>query len=379
MREEDRKRYADAGRELAEIERALAKLPAPRLVYAGTVYSGSGAFTGTGPNGGKPRVIQVLSRGDVLNPREIAAPGALPVIAGIPAPFALDDSAPEGERRAALARWIADPRNPLTWRSIVNRVWQYHFGRGLVDSPNDFGRMGQQPTHPELLDWLAADFRDNGQSLKRLHRLIVTSTTYRQVSTLTGKQEAALAKDADNRFLWRMNRRHLEAEAIRDSVLAVSGQLDSTMGGPSFQDFVVEHPEHSPHYEYRLFDPENSKSHRRSIYRFIVRSQPQPFMATLDCADPSMSVEKRNESQTALQALALLNDQLMLVMAKHFAERLSKDCANPDAVIERAFLLALGRAPRPDERDTMTAYARQFGLPNACRVIFNLNEFVFVD
>jgi mono/diheme cytochrome c family protein len=380
MSVESRNTFTDAGRALAETDKAIGKLPPPRKVYAGTIQNGTGAFTGTGPNGGRPRIIHVLYRGDVQNPRETVDPGALPVIPGVPGRFSLEDAAPEGERRAALARWITNQRNPLTWRSIVNRVWEYHFGRALVDSPNDFGRMGQQPTHPELLDWLAAEFRDGGQSLKQLHRLIVTSATYRQSSIETeASRQAAQSADADNRLLWRMNRRRLEAEAIHDSVLSAAGQLDLTMGGPSYQDFVIEHPEHSPHYEYRLFDPEDPKSHRRSIYRFIVRSQPQPFMTTLDCADPSMSVEKRNESMTALQALALLNDQLMLAMAAHFAQRIAKESGTPEEQIERAYLLALGRKPRTDEHDALTAYAKQHGMANACRVIFNLNEFVFVD
>jgi len=380
MSEESRQALAAAGRALADTDKAIAQLPSPRMVYAGTIHNGSGAFAGTGPNGGKPRIIHVLSRGDVQNPRETVGPGALPVIPGVPGRFSLDDAEPEGARRAALARWITDKRNPLTWRSIVNRVWEYHFGRGLVDSPNDFGRMGQQPTHPELLDWLAAEFRDGGQSLKDLHRLIVTSATYRQGSTETeASRKAAQSADADNRLLWRVNRRRLEAEAIHDSVLSAAGQLDLKMGGPSYQDFVIEHPEHSPHYEYRLFDPEDPKSHRRAIYRFIVRSQPQPFMTTLDCADPSMSVEKRNESMTALQALALLNDQLMLAMAGHFAQRIVKECGKPEQQIDRAYLLALGRKPRAEERDALAAYANQYGMANACRVIFNLNEFVFVD
>jgi hypothetical protein len=380
MSEQSRKALAETGRALADTDKAIAQIPPPRMVYAGTIHNGSGAFAGTGPNGGKPRIIHVLARGDVQNPRETVGPGALPVIPGVPGRFSLDDAAPEGVRRAALARWITDRRNPLTWRSIVNRVWEYHFGRGLVDSPNDFGRMGQQPTHPELLDWLAAGFRDGGQSFKELHRLIVTSATYRQSSNETeASRKAAQSADADNRLLWRMNRRRLEAEAIHDSVLSAAGQLDLKMGGPSYQDFVIEHPEHSPHYEYRLFDPEDPKSHRRAIYRFIVRSQPQPFMTTLDCADPSMSVEKRNESMTALQALALLNDQLMLAMAGHFAQRIVKECGKPEQQIDRAYLLALGRKPRAEERDALAAYANQYGMANACRVIFNLNEFVFVD
>jgi len=244
MSDENRKSFAEVGRELADAEKGISELPPPHSVYAGTVHTGTGAFVGTGGRGGQPRVIQVLHRGDVNSPREVVEPGTVPIIDGLPSRFALPPEAPEGERRAALARWLTDSRNPLTWRSIVNRVWQYHFGRGLVDSPNDFGRMGQQPTHPELLDWLAVEFRDGGQSIKQLHRLIVTSATYRQASCASGDATAAEAIDADNRFLWRMNRRKLEAEAVRDSVLSVAGRLDLTMGGPSFRDFVIEQPAH---------------------------------------------------------------------------------------------------------------------------------------
>ena len=153
--------------------------------------------------------------------------------------------------------------------------------------------MGQLPTHPELLDWLALEFRDGGQSLKALHRLIVTSATYRQASA---GNPAAESVDADNAFLWRMNRRKLEAEAIRDAALAAAGKLEQTMYGPSFQDFVIEHPEHSPHYEYQLQPLDDPRIFRRAVYRFLVRSKPQPFMTVLDCADPSMQVEKRNET-----------------------------------------------------------------------------------
>ena len=162
---------------LRDVAKELEQLPKPQMFFAGTVHYGSGNFSGT--DGGKPRVIHVLSRGDVRKPKAEVGPGALPL-------FLLCRHGSISRRRwtkgaaFGLARWISDPRNPLTWRSIVNRVWQYHFGRGLVDTPNDFGRMGQKPTHPELLDWLAAEFRDHGQSLKQLHRLIVTSAVYRQ-------------------------------------------------------------------------------------------------------------------------------------------------------------------------------------------------------
>ncbi len=272
-------------------------------------------FPGTGPDGGKPRPIFVLARGQVTQPGKEAVPGALSMLTFEPARFAIPPTAPEGARRAALAQWISDERNPLTWRSIVNRVWQYHFGRGLVATPNDFGRNGGLPSHPELLDWLATEFRDSGGSIKQLHRLIVTSATYRQSSTSNATAEKI---DADDTLLWRQNRRKLEAEAVRDSVLAASGHLDLTMGGPGWQDFVVEHPEHSPHYEYDRADPEDAKTWRRSIYRFIVRSQTQPWMTSLDCADPSMRVDRRNESLSALQALALLNNGFVVTQARHF-------------------------------------------------------------
>ena len=370
---------------IAVVESDLKSLPREQRVYAGTVHHGSGTFLGTGASGGKPRPIFILNRGNVTQPGEEVGAGGLSCL-GIPFPDGqarrLPHESPgpglvpakeEGERRAALARWLTDPRNSLTWRSIVNRVWQYHFGRGIVDTPNDFGRMGALPTHPELLDWLAVEFRDSGQSLKKLHKLMVMSHTYQQISS------APNSIDSDNRYLWRSNRRRLEAEALRDAVLAVAGKLDASMGGPSFQDFVIEHPAHSPHYEYHLHDPDDPKSHRRSIYRFIVRSQPQPFMATLDCADPSLRVDKRNESLSALQALATLNNGFMVAMSRHFAERIEKESHDPAEQVQTMFRLALSRPPTAEEQAAFVEYAQQHGLANACRIVINLNEFAFVD
>jgi hypothetical protein len=202
----------------------------------------------------------------------------------------------------------------LTTRVIVNRVWQYHFGHGLVETANDFGRMGLPPTHPELLDWLATGFRDSGGSFKSLHKLIVTSATYRQSSIISNAKGSET--DAGNTLLWKQTPRKLEAEAVRDAVLAVSGKLDLRMGGPGWQDFVIEHPEHSPHYQYDKADPNDPKTWRRAVYRFIVRSQTQPFMTALDCADPSMRVDKRNESVSPAQALSLLNNGFMVTMCR---------------------------------------------------------------
>ena len=319
--------------EVDVVKAALKALPAQCRVYAGTVHMGSGAFKGRGEMGGRPRAIHVLARGDVRSPGKAVGAGAVPVIPNAEPRFQLPDDHTEGARRVALAEWIVHKQNPLTWRTIVNRVWLYHFGRGIVDSPNDFGRLGQLPTHPELLDWLAVEFRDGGQSIKHLHRLIVNSSVYRQTS---GGNAAASVVDASNRFLWRMNRRKLEAEALRDSVLLVSGKLDTTMYGPGFRDFVLEKPEHSPHYQYHKHDPDDASSHRRSVYRFLVRSQPQPFMDTLDCADPSLLVDKRNETLTALQALATLNNKFMVRMAEHFAARLEDESTERAEQIRRA-------------------------------------------
>ena len=273
------------------------------------------------------------------------------------------------------AHWLVDKHNPLTWRSIVNRVWQYHFGRGIVDSPNDFGRMGATPTHPELLDWLAAEFRDGPQSIKQLHRLICTSAVYRQSSAGNSEFEAT---DGANQFLWRMNRRRLEAEAVHDSVLSVAGQLNSERGGPPFRAFGFKDDE-SPHYDYDEYDPNDPLSHRRSVYRLIVRSVPDPFMATLDCPDPSALVAKRNETLTPLQSLALLNNKFMVAMADRFAARIEPMGTNTNERLAAAWRLAFGREPDEDELASLVEYANRFGLANACRLIFNMNEFVFVD
>ena len=354
------------------VEEDLAALPEPNYVYAATAdYKGTGNFNPPG----EMRVIHVLNRGDVDQPGAEAVPGTVGCIPALPARFDLPANHTEGDRRAALAQWLTAERNPLTWRSIVNRVWQYHFGHGIVDTPNDFGRMGTPPTHPELLDWLAASFLEHGQSLKWLHRLIVTSATYRQAST---HDTANAVIDDSNRYLWRMNRRQLEAEAFRDSVLALSGKLDLTMGGPGVDLFRFV-DDHSPRYLYEEHDPRDETAYRRSIYRFIVRSVPDPLMTTLDCADPSQSVPVRTETVTALQALTALNNPMIVRQADYFAERLkSMADATPDQIIA-GFRLALCREPSEDERALLTAYAEEHGLPAACRLIYNTNEFMYVD
>ncbi len=350
--------------QLDSLAGALGELPKPRMVFAAAPdFKAEGSFT---PADG-PRPVHVLARGDVNQEGVEAIPRALSCVDDLESVFGGEAATSEGARRAALAHWISDPKNPLTWRSIVNRVWHYHFGRGIVDTPSDFGHMGSLPTHPELLDWLSTWFLDNGQSLKALHRLIVTSATYRQVST---GNEAGEGIDAGNALLWRMNRRQLDAESLRDAVLSVSGKLDTTMGGPGFDLFAFK-DDHSPGYFYDQHDVDDPKSFRRSIYRFIVRSVPDPFMETLDCADPSQNVPARNTTITALQALAVMNNAFVVRQAEHLAERAGD--------LARAFWLALGREADAEERGILEAYAGRHGLAAACRVILNGNEFVFVD
>ncbi|MBA2117835.1 DUF1553 domain-containing protein [Bremerella alba] len=373
---EMQQRYDAVTDQLARVDQQLESLPARDHIYAGSIHHGSGAFRGTGPSGGEPREIRLLYRGNVSTPGPVVSPKSLDCIEGLSAELNLEDDSSEGQRRAALARWLTDSRNPLTWRSIVNRIWQYHMGQAIVATPNDFGRMGQLPTHPELLEWLAMEFRDGGQSLKQMHRLIVLSATYRQSSHDITRYDQV---DKNNRYFWRAQRRHLDSEELRDTVLSVAGKLDLKMWGPSFQNFVIEKPQHSPHYQYHLHDPDDPKSHRRSIYRFLVRSQTDPFMTVFNCADPSMQVAQRNNSITPLQALSMMNNKLTIVMAQHFAERVEEERDSLDQQVARAMELALGRSPRSEEMDALTTYAQQHGLANTCRLILNLNEFVLVD
>jgi hypothetical protein len=357
---------------IAEAETALKALPSGKMVYAAaTHFAPQGSFK---PTEGKPRPIHVLQRGEVQRPGDEVAPCVLPL--SLNANWQLESGLSESQRRAELARWLTRPDHPLVWRSIVNRIWQYHFGQGIVATPNDFGRMGAEPTHPQLLDWLACEFRDGGQSFKALHRLIVTSSVYRQSSD-NNEQNAAI--DGSNQYLWRMNRRRLEAEEIRDSILSVSGALDPSAGGPGFYLFELEHPQHSPHYEYHKFDPSNPASHRRSIYRFIVRSQPNPWMTTLDCADSSQSTPRRNETLTSLQALSLLNNRFNLVMAERFAQRLQQQTTALEDQVDLAMQLTTQRRPEPEEHREFTDFARQHGLTNLCRFMLNLSEFVYLD
>lgn len=244
-------------------------------------------------------------------------------------------------------------------------------------SLNDFGKMGQVPSHPELLDYLAATLRDEGGSLKKISRLIVTSAVYRQG---TGHDAKNALIDVDNNYLWHMNRTRLDAESFRDAVLQVSGRLDLTMGGPSVQHFTLGPAIHvTPLVEYTTFDWNSPAARRRSVYRFLFRTLPDPFMDALDCADSSQLSEKRATSVTPLQALALLNNPFMFRHAEALAKQI--EAAGPTskervAALCRALYL---RAPKNDENEKLSAFAERHGWANLCRMMLNSSEFLFVD
>ena len=326
----------------------------------------------------EPPPIHVLDRGDPETPTGIlASAGAVSAVDVLDAEFVA--AAGEGERRRALARWITDARNPFTARVWVNRIWQQHFGRGIVETPSDFGERGARPTHPRLLDWLASELMANGWSTKHIHRLIVTSRAYRQVSAGledTERTRHARATDSENRFLWRMNPRRLEVEALRDSVLLAAGSLRSRMHGPGYEAFRYEE-EYAP--EYHPVDEDRPEWWRRTIYRFVVRSTPDPFLTTLGCPDPSTWTPRRIPATTATQALAMFNNRFMLSQSARFAERLRRVSTTVREQIARAYQLAFQR--NPDESESVNAedLVRDAGVVALCRGLFNTAEFAWVD
>ena len=370
-------KLAEVEIKLKEVNQQLSAMPPARMVYSGT--PDFAAFQKFQPSKGRPRSISVLRRGEITQPLAPASPGALSLIQGLDPHFELEEPHQEGVRRAALAKWIADPRNVLAWRSIVNRVWHYHFGRGLVETPNDFGHMGGRPSHRLLLDWLTLWFQDNGGSIKKLHKLILTSSVYQQSSQDHSEYSQI---DADNRKLWRMNRRRLDAESIRDSVLQASGKLNLTMGGPSVKQFDYQDPNPSvtPLISYETFDVENPANYRRSVYRWIFRTLPDPFMEVLDSPDSSQLAPSRTASTTALQALTLWNNAFILTQSRHLAARVAqKGEVHLKVQVENACQLVLGRLPTQEESRKLVAYAANYGMTNVCRLFFNTNEFIFVN
>jgi mono/diheme cytochrome c family protein len=349
----------------------MKKLPGPALVYAAAKKADVllAVSKGTPTTIAKAKTVQVLKRGEFDKPMKEVVSGTLSAIQALPARFEKAHISDESARRAALAEWLADEKNPLTWRSIANRIWHYHFGRGLCDTPNDFGRMGGTPSHPELLDWFACELRDHGGSLKHLHRLIVTSATYRQRSE---HREDAAKLDGDNRLLWRMNRLRLDADSYRDFVLAASDRLDPALGGPSERQFVTGPPvQLTPTLNYDAYDWSALPKHRRSIYRFVWRGVPDPFMDTLDFPDLGMLAPSRGFSASALQSLALYNNRFVL----HFSAEHGKQITTPAEAVRRILL----REPTAEEKTNFTTFAQKNGLAALCRVLLNSNEFLFVN
>jgi len=339
------------------LEAELKRVSAGPVAYAGKLTAAEPTFR--------------LFRGDPMEKREPIAPGGL---ANVGPTLALAMDAPEQDRRLALARWIVDPANPLTARVIVNRMWHYHFGTGIVATPSDLGLMGARPTHPELLDWLASELVANKWSLKHIHRLIVTSAAYRQGSAIHAD---GVAKDAQARLLWRFPSRRLEAEPLRDAILSVSGKLNLKAGGPGFDLF-------EPNTNYvKVYTPRKDfgpEEWRRLIYQSKPRMQLDDTFGAFDCPDGGQITPRRNRSITALQALNLLNSPFLMQQSTFFAERLRKEAGDStDGQARLGFRLAFGRDAAKEEVNAAAELIRQHGLVAFCRVLFNANEFVFVD
>lgn len=322
-----------------------------------------------------PPLTQLLVRGNVQQPAEVIAPAGIASLSASVPDFGLAKDADDAARRTKLARWIASEKNPLFARTIVNRVWQYHFGRGLVETTSDLGFSGGKASHPELLDWLAGELVARNWSLKELHRLIVTSATYQQASQ---PRPDSLAVDADNRLLWRFHPRRLEAESVRDAMLFVAGEFNPKGGGPSFMDFRPYVYKSAQYYD--PIDPIGPEFNRRSIYRFWARGGRNPLLDTFDCPDSATAAPRRGNTTTPLQALSLMNNSFTLRMADHFAERLTRERpADIEQQVERAFELAFGRPPSGDELRESVGFVSERGLATFCRVLFNSNGFLYVN
>jgi len=353
----------------------ITKLPAAKAERARALLSESAAARSkisaleSGPKAwvasfSQPGATHRLYRGDPMAKREAVPPDALEVIGSLK--LAMD--APERDRRLGLANWIAKPDNPLTARVAVNRLWQFLFGTGLVDTPSDFGKNGTSPTHPELLDWLAAEFVKNGWSVKDALRPMLNSEAFQQSSQPSAK---AARIDSDSRFLWRFPPRRLEAEAIRDSMLSVAGTLDRSLGGPGFHLFDVDR-ENVVHYHPK--EETGPAEWRRMIYMFKIRQEQDAVFGAFDCPDGNQVVPKRSRSTTPLQALNLLNSRFTIQLAEKLAERIG----DGEAGIRKGYEILYGRAANKDEVDDAMSFVTEHGLVSFCRAMLNTNEFLFV-
>ncbi|MCB1224608.1 MAG: PSD1 domain-containing protein [Verrucomicrobiales bacterium] len=367
-KEEANEAFSTKGLSADEVAEAkdLMQQRAPLEKKIATATNQQKAFAGTFRD---PDDIHVLNRGDPEQPQSEVVPAVLRSLGSLE----LKKQTAEQQRRITLADWIARPDNPLTARVMVNRIWQGHFGVGLVETSSDFGRNGVKPTHPELLDWLAAEFIRSGWSVKHLHRAIVLSETYGQASASSSAEAEAI--DAGARLLWRFPSRRLEAESIRDSMLAVSGLLDLKMFGRGY-DLFDKRGGLSGFKPVEKLTPENQ---RRMIYAHKVRRETEAVFGAFDCPDAGQSTSRRVESTTPIQALNLFNSPFTLQTSEAFAERVQKESGdNITAQITRAYRLALNRDPTREELPDALPIVQQHGLATLCRALFNSNEFLFV-
>ena len=321
----------------------------------------------------QPDPTHILLRGDTTKLGARVLPRGLSSLARHSGDLGLGAEAPEALRRRRFADWVASPRNPLTARVIANRIWQFHFGAGLVRTASDLGFNGGRPSHPRLLDWLASELIDSGWSLKHLHRQIVLSATFRQAS---GSRAEAFRRDAENRWLWRFLPRRHEAEVIRDAMLAVSGELNTSMHGPSIRPFTV--TVFNTHF-YHLFDSADAAYNRRTVYRANVITGRDPLLDCFDCPSPSVATPRRQSTVTPLQALALMNNTFVIRQGRRFAERVAREVSDdPRAQADRVFRLAITRIPTPRERQQLATLIRDHSLEHACWALLNSSEFLYL-
>lgn len=331
---------------------------------------------------GNPGIMHVRHRGDVTQVGDAVSTGGIKAVAGVNASFGIPTDASDADRRSKLADWITDRNNGPFHRVIVNRIWYHHFGSAIVETPNDFGFNSGQPSHPELLDWLAIWFRDNGYSIKNLHRLIVTSKTYRQSSSPADNAtcEAALLADQNNRLLWRYNLRRADAEYVRDSMLDVAGVLNRRQFGPGFKDVRTDSVGAARYYV--AIDPIGEEFMRRTIYRWQARGQRSSLLETFDCPDPSTTSPIRNITTTPTQALSQWNHPFVIRMSEQLARRIDHeldDKTNIAQKVDQAWRLVLGRLPGEIERTKSIETATRHGLPLVCRVLLNSNESIIIE
>ncbi len=355
---EMRAEFLSVEQTLKTVEAALKKIPTLPVVYAGTWKQPT-------------EPVYLLKGGNVMQRGEAVAPASLSTLVETPlASFSLALDVPEHERRLRFAQWLSDDANPLTPRVIANRLWHYHFGRGIVATPSDFGYNGERPTHPELLDYLAQRLITNGWHLKALHREILLSAAYRQSST---PNATASRIDADSRLLWRFPPQRLQAEALRDSMLSVAGVLNPKVGGPSFRlyNYTVDNVA-----TYFPLDKFGTETYRRSVYAESARSIRNELLSVFDCPDSSLPEPRRVSTTSPLQALSLLNNSFTIDMAEAFTRRL--DATTEPQRIQQAFLLAFGRPPEAAELAQSQTLIRTHGMPAFARALFNANEFLYV-